>query len=215
MSQLLVEYIPFKISKSLVAESISQNGGKLIVSGVLQRANAKNQNGRIYPRPILEREVKRYLGNEVAQKRALGELDHPDSSTINLKNVSHNILEMKWNGDDLVGTVEVLSTPAGNILKSLFEAGITVGISSRGMGSVKAINEGDDTMEVQEDFSLVGFDFVSTPSTHGAYMTPIQVREGVESRAALTESYSITKEGKVNLLIHDIICELSGNCCIQ
>lgn len=210
--QLLVEWVPFSVNRNSIMESISRNGGRLIVSGVMQRANARNQNQRIYPKTILERELDRYVKNEVAERRALGELDHADSSTVNLKNVSHNILEIKWKGDDVIGTIEILPTPAGNILKSLFEANITLGISSRGVGSVKSINEGDDTMEVQNDFNLVTFDFVSTPSTHGAFMKPINMtNEG----KLLEHTVLPSKTQKIDSLIHDIICELSGVCCID
>ncbi len=210
--QLLIEWVPFSVNRNSITESISRNGGRLIVSGVMQRANARNQNQRIYPKTILERELDRYVKNEVAERRALGELDHADSSTVNLKNVSHNILEIKWKGDDVIGTIEILPTPAGNILKSLFEANITLGISSRGVGSVKSINEGDDTMEVQSDFNLVTFDFVSTPSTHGAFMKPINMT----SEGKLLEHAILpNKTQKIDSLIHDIICELSGVCCID
>ena len=106
--------------KAKLLESINQNGGSLIVSGVLQRANAKNQNGRIYPRQILERECKKYEQTEIAEKRAYGELDHPESSVVNLKNVSHVVREVWWNNDDLCGKVEILNTPSGNILKELY-----------------------------------------------------------------------------------------------
>ena len=126
MKDLIVDYIPFEVTPEQINESISQNGGKLVVHGVLQRANAKNQNGRVYPREILEREGKKYTQEFVAQKRALGELDHPDSSVVNLQNVSHNVTEMHWEGDNLVGTVEVLGTPSGNILKELFKKGINL-----------------------------------------------------------------------------------------
>jgi hypothetical protein len=128
-TNLLIDYLPFEVTPQMINESLEQNGGRLIVKGTLQRADAFNHNGRTYPRPILEREASRYLGQEVKERRALGELDHPDSSVINLNNVSHNILEMHWDGDDLVGTVEVLPTPSGNILKALFQAGIKLGIS--------------------------------------------------------------------------------------
>lgn len=144
--------------------------GKTLVKGVLQRAGAENQNGRVYPKSILEREAKKYE-QLIKERRALGELDHPDSSVINLKNVSHNIREIHWEGDDLVGTVEILPTPSGNILKELLNAGILLGISSRGMGSTKPV--GGNKVEVQEDFELVGWDFVSNPSTHGAFMRPM------------------------------------------
>lgn len=151
MKKLLVEYMPFKYNHSRIMESVTQNPGRFIVEGVLQRAEAKNQNGRVYPRQILEREVQRYKQVEIAENRALGELDHPDSNIVNLKNVSHNILDCYWNGDDLYGKVEILDTPSGNILKNLFKAGVTVGISSRGMGSVKQLDE--VTVEVQPDLN--------------------------------------------------------------
>ena len=174
--QLLVDVRPFDISRKKINESIKENDGRLVVKGVLQRAESKNQNGRVYPREVLLKEVAKYLENQVTERRALGELDHPESSVVNLNNASHNIIEMHWNGDDLMGTVEVLSTPAGNILKELFKSGIKLGISSRGLGSVEPIEEkeeGEDTVEVQPDFELIAFDFVSNPSTHGAFMRPV------------------------------------------
>ena len=177
--QLLVDVRPFNISTSKINESIKENDGKLVVKGVLQRAESKNQNGRVYPREILLKEVAKYLENQVTERRALGELDHPESSVVNLNNASHNIVEMHWDGDDLMGTVEVLSTPSGNILKELFKSGIKLGISSRGLGSVEPIQEDEqgegeeDTVEVQPDFELIAFDFVSNPSTHGAFMRPV------------------------------------------
>ena len=117
---LLTEYRPFNVDKQLVEASIKANK-PLIVTGVLQRANAKNQNERVYPKDILAREMRSYMEGPVREKRALGELDHPDSSVVNLANVSHNIREMHWEGDNLLGEVEVLSTPSGNILKELFK----------------------------------------------------------------------------------------------
>lgn len=171
MKNLLIDYISFDVTPQMIAESMEKNGGRLVVSGVLQRAEAKNQNGRVYPRPILEREVEKYLEHSVKQRRALGELDHPDSSIVNLNNVSHNVTEMHWEGNDLVGKVEVLTTPAGNILRELFRAGIKLGISSRGLGSVKQLDE--RTVQVQDDFELIAFDFVSNPSTHGAFLRPM------------------------------------------
>jgi len=172
--QLLVDFIPFEFDRKQLDESISKHN-KLIVTGVLQRADAKNQNERIYPKGILMRESKRYLQEFVKQQRALGELDHPDSSVVNLQNTSHNILEMHWRADDLVGKIEVLGTPAGNILKELFKAGIKLGISSRGLGSIERMNEGtgDEADVVQDDFEIVAWDFVSNPSTHGAFMHPM------------------------------------------
>jgi len=198
MKQLIVDYIPFEILPEQISESMKENDGKLIVKGVLQRADTKNQNGRVYPKEILIREAKKYFKNFITQKRAMGELDHPESAVVNLANVSHNITEMNWNGDDLVGTVEVLGTPAGNILKELFKSGIKLGISSRGMGSVEAINGDGDSQEVQKDFELIAFDFVSNPSTHGAFMYPMH--EGVEFRVGHN-----TKYGKVEAIINDIL----------
>ena len=172
MKQLIVDYLPFEVEPKQITESMHTNGGKLIVRGVLQRAEAKNQNGRIYPREILVREAKKYTKEFIKQRRAMGELDHPESSVVNLSNVSHNIKEMNWEGNNLLGTVEVLSTPSGNILKELFKSGIKLGISSRGMGSVETIKE-DDVQQVGNDFELIAFDFVSNPSTHGAFMYPV------------------------------------------
>jgi len=198
--QLLVDYIPFEVSPQAINESISKNNGRLIVSGVLQRANAKNQNGRVYPRETLMREAKKYSDVQIKERRALGELDHPDSSVVNLNNVSHNILDMHWDNDDLTGTVEVLGTPAGNILKELFKAGIKLGISSRGLGSVSEEGQlGEDTVEVQPDFELIAFDFVSNPSTHGAFMRPMN--EGVENKKTRT----CGKYCKVESIINDIL----------
>ena len=200
--QLLVDYIPFEISAQQINESLSKNDGRLIVKGVLQRANIKNQNGRIYPREVLMREAKKYGDVQIKERRALGELDHPDSSVVNLQNASHNILEMHWNDDDLMGTVEVLGTPSGNILKELFKAGIKLGISSRGLGSVEEIHEedGGETVQVQPDFELIAFDFVSNPSTQGAFMYPL--REGVEPKKGRT----CGKWCKVEYIINTIMC---------
>jgi hypothetical protein len=197
-TNLLIDYLPFEVTPQMINESLEQNGGRLIVKGTLQRADKFNYNGRTYPRNILEREASRYLGQEVKERRALGELDHPDSSVINLNNVSHNILEMYWSGDDLVGTVEVLPTPSGNILKALFLAGIKLGISSRGLGSVKQIDE-QGHVQVQDDFNLLCFDFVSSPSTQGAYLSPINEGKG---QANITNKYY-----SVEKIITDIITD--------
>jgi hypothetical protein len=197
--QLLVDYTVFEVSPQQINESLTQNNGKLVVKGVLQRAESKNQNGRIYPKDVLMREAKKYAGTFVKERRALGELDHPDSSVVNLNNVSHNVLDMGWSDDDLVGTVEVLSTPSGNILKELFKSGIKLGISSRGMGSVKEVmGEGEQTLEVQPDFELIAFDFVSNPSTHGAFLSPVN-----ESKGTVVTN----KFGSIERIITDIITE--------
>ena len=201
---LLTEYRPFHVDRQLAEATLKENR-PLIVKGVIQRAEAKNQNGRIYPREILEREINKYIEGPVKEKRALGELDHPESSVINLQNVSHNVTKIKMMGDDVYGEVEILPTPAGKILQALFASGITVGISSRGMGSVKEGSGG--TVEVQDDFELLCFDFVSTPSTHGAFMTPVgrALQEGVNP----IQEYKYTN---VNNIIRDIICDNTGVC---
>jgi hypothetical protein len=203
---LLTEHIPFSVDKLLVERSIKENT-PLMVTGVIQRAEAKNQNGRIYPKEILKREVNNYINGPIKERRALGELDHPESSVINLNNVSHNIKRIWWNGDDVLGEVEILSTPSGNILKELFRNGITVGISSRGMGSVKE-NYGQGTVEVQDDFELLCWDFVSTPSTHGAFMAP----KGGSLQEGIINQIPEYKYTNVNNIIRDIICENTGMC---
>ena len=210
MKELLVDTILFNPNVSKINENISS--GKVIVSGVLQRAEAKNQNGRVYPKEILMREVKKYAETCIREKRALGELDHPDSSIINLKNVSHNVLEVKWSGNDVVGIVEILPTPSGNILKELLKCGIRLGISSRGMGSVEEMREG--TVKVQDDFELIGWDFVSNPSTHGAFMYHKNMSEGILSEGIVqTQTKKINpKINRIHNNITNIICEI-GNVC--
>ena len=175
----------------------------MIVRGVLQRAEAENQNGRVYPREILHREAKKYTKEFIKERRAMGELDHPDSSVVNLQNVSHNIKEMHWEGDNLLGTVEVLSTPSGNILKELFKSGIKLGISSRGMGSVETVNEDDrQVTQVQPDFELIAFDFVSNPSTHGAFLSP--TNEGKLNESVGTRNGTCCHDCKIEDIINDI-----------
>ena len=180
-------------------------GGRTLVKGILQRASAENQNGRVYPREILMREAKKYEVL-IKERRALGELDHPDSTVINLKNVSHNVREIHWEGDDLCGTVEILPTPSGNILKELLRAGILLGISSRGMGSV--VNMGEGKVKVADDFELIGWDFVSNPSTHGAFMTPITMNESV-NRQLKEQAIVCGEYCKAQDLMREIITELA------
>lgn len=194
--QLLVDHRLFHVEPSVINESIQKNNGKLIVRGILQRAEAVNNNGRVYPKEILSEQAQKYTDTYIKERRAVGELDHPDSPVVSLQAVSHNILEMTWEGNDLIGTIEVLPTPNGNILKELFRAGITLGISSRGLGSLKEI--GENVVEVQDDFELVAFDFVSNPSTKDAFMKP--VNEGI--------SYQKNSKGvyqNVNRIITDIL----------
>jgi hypothetical protein len=197
MNNLLIET---RLFEGKVNEDDS---GRTVVKGILQRAGSENQNGRVYPRNILEREAKKYE-QLIKERRALGELDHPDSSVINLKNVSHNVREIHWDNDDLVGTVEILPTPSGNILKELLKAGILLGISSRGMGSV--VNIGEGKVKVGEDFELIGWDFVSNPSTHGAFMTPMNesMNKQLTKQSAVCNEYCKTQD-----LMREIITELN------
>lgn len=167
---LLVEYNGFK---PLITEG---RNGAFMCEGVIQRANKKNQNGRIYPMSVLQKVVREYIAGPIKENRAYGELDHPDSPIVELKNTSHIIKELWWEGEDLKGKIEILDTPFGNIVKSILKRGYTIGISSRGTGSVKQLDE--NTVEVQDDFELVCWDFVSNPSTHGAYVQAVQLNEG-------------------------------------
>ena len=201
MKQLIVDYLPFEVQADQINEAMKENNGKLVVRGVLQRADTKNQNGRVYPKEILMREAKKYSANFVKQKRAMGELDHPESSVVNLQNVSHNVTDMNFNGDDLVGTVEVLTTPSGNILRELFKNGIKLGISSRGLGSVEVVREsnGDTVSKVGDDFELIAFDFVSNPSTHGAFLHPMN--ESVNNQQGRTCGVYCRAEDIINHII--------------
>lgn len=200
--ELLIDFTTFNVTPKMITESEQANNGKVIVQGVLQRAGAKNQNGRVYPKDILAREVKKYKEVQIAERRALGELDHPESSVVNLQNVSHNVLDAYFEGDDVVGKVEILSTPSGNILKELLKAGIKLGISSRGLGSVRSVDE--NTVSVEDDFELICWDFVSNPSTHGAFMAP--VNEGVNKN--VSEWDVCDQYCRTNSIIRDILGDL-------
>ena len=194
--KLLTEWTPFEYNAETIKESRELNGGKIIMKGILQKADTLNQNGRVYPLPILEREIRNYQ-KFIKESRALGECDHPGSSVVELKNASHIIREAYMEGDICYGTVELLDTPAGKILQSLVESGVTLGISSRGVGSTKS--EGDYQV-VQDDFQLICWDFVSEPSTPGAFM----MKEGVEvSRADLNKHFN--KTDRIDRIFNDII----------
>lgn len=163
---IISEFFDFKASAQLIKEA-EERGKPLIMTGILQKADTVNRNGRIYPFEILKREVDKYM-ELVENNTAGGELDHPDSAVVSLANVSHRVIDMWWQGKDLYGKVLVAEeVPAGQKLKGLLKAGFTLGISSRGVGSVKS-QGGNDI--VQEDFELIAFDFVSSPSTPGAYL---------------------------------------------
>ena len=196
MKQVLIETQLFKTTPVSLTEGKSERGLPL-VEGILATAEVKNGNGRYYSRDLWNREIDRYM-ELVKENRATGELDHPESQVINLKNVSHNIKDMYWDGDNVMGKIEILPTPSGNILKALIESGITVGVSSRGMGSLE---ESGGVMEVQDDFELLCWDFVSTPSNPGSYMQTI--REGKEN--------NINPYTKANSIVTEILCA-NGNC---
>jgi hypothetical protein len=198
MKQVLIETIPFTVSPQQLHEGVKAPSGNPLVEGILATAEVKNGNGRYYPKDLWEREIDKYMSC-VRENRATGELDHPDSSIISLKNVSHIIRDIQWNGDKVIGKIEILPTVSGNILKALIENNVMVGVSSRGMGSLKPLGEG--TMEVQDDFELLCWDFVSTPSNPGSYMN--LVKEGLEHKQS---SYM-----KVNSILTDILCA-NGTC---
>ena len=166
--KLLNSYEVFDYTPEMIKESRDKNNGKIMMKGILQKADTLNQNGRIYPVSVLEREIRNYQ-KFIMENRALGELDHPDSSVVNLKNVSHVVKEAYLDKGVVYGTVELLDTPSGNILQSLVESGVKLGISSRGVGSTK--KQGDYHV-VQDDFQLICWDYVSEPSTPGAFMLP-------------------------------------------
>jgi len=199
MKQLLIDHTPFHVAKLTLSEAKIATGGRMRIKGKLQESEVKNGNGRVYPREVLEREAKKYEETSIATNTAMGELDHPESSIVNLNNVSHNIKRIWWEGNDLMGELELLNTPSGKIAQEIVSAGIPLGISSRGMGSVKQIGE---TVEVQDDFELLCWDLVSVPSTPNAYM---KLSEGKNIQE--TKDYS-----KVNSLITEIICTTTGAC---
>jgi len=190
MAQLLLNVTPFRPT---ITESKTKPG-VFEVEGVMQRATSENQNGRVYSKAILEREAKKYTDEFVNNGNAFGDLDHPESPVVSLKNASHIVKELYWKGDDLCGKVELLNTPSGNIVKEIIKAGHTIGISSRGTGSVNQTNEGH--LEVQPDFELVCWDFVSNPSTHGAFMNPVALQEG---------KIKLSKFHNLDSIINDIL----------
>ena len=206
--QVLIEYLTFQPLPQQLQEAKFNPSKNLIVSGKVQSMHKPNANNRVYG-DSLRTEVEKYSKGPIAEKRALGELDHPETGVINLKNVCHNITRLWWDGDDLFGEFEILATPSGNILKQLFAAGINVGVSSRAMGSVTPLGEG--LVKVEDDLELICWDFVSTPSTYGAFVQPV---------GGLNESYQpkqqqIGKYTRANQLISEIICTQTGICCLK
>ena len=194
--KLLNSYEIFDYTPTMIKESREKNNGKIVMRGILQKADTLNQNGRIYPQIILERELRNYQ-KFIIEKRSLGELDHPDSSVVNLKNVSHLITEAYLDKGTVYGSVEILDTPSGKILQSLVESGVKLGISSRGVGSTK--KQGDYHV-VQEDFQLICWDYVSEPSTPGAFMLP----EGKTINNRELQSI-FNKSDRIDRILNDIL----------
>ena len=190
--KLLIETHAIKVSPSQLTENVNRENGNLIVEGILATAEVKNGNGRYYKKELWDREMEKY-DQLVKERRSMGELDHPESTVINLKNVSHIVTGYNWDGDQLMGTIEILPTPSGNILKELIKNGITVGVSSRGMGSLE---QNGSVMEVQDDFELLCWDFVSTPSNPGSFMSVLK-----EGQQTFTYDYT-----NVNKIITEILC---------
>ena len=200
---LLHSFMDFVYQPQLIKEFKDNNNGKVVMKGILQRADTVNQNGRIYPRDILAREVRNYQ-KLIRENRSLGELDHPDTSVVELKNVSHIVKSAEMDQDGVVhGEVEILNTPAGKILQNLIESGVKLGISSRGVGSTK--RDGDYDV-VQEDFQLICWDFVSEPSTPGAYM----LSEGKKINKAILDRF-FTDSDKIDRIANDILLHLEGS----
>ena len=198
--KLLIETHTIKVSPSQLTENVNRENGNLMVEGILATAEVKNGNGRYYKKELWDREMEKY-DQLVKERRSMGELDHPESTVINLKNVSHLVTDYGWDGDQLMGKIEILPTPSGNILKELIKNGVTVGVSSRGMGSLE---QNGSVMEVQDDFELLCWDFVSTPSNPGSFMSVLQ-----EGKQTITYDYS-----KVNKVLHEILCS-KGSCPIS
>ena len=194
-TKLLTSFMPLQLDAQSIKESREQNGGKIILRGVMQRADAVNQNGRIYPRRVLEREMENYQ-KFINERRALGELDHPTASVINLQNVSHLVTEARWDGDAVIGSIELLDTPMGKIAQSLVESGVKLGISSRGVGTTS--QQGDYDL-VEDDFMLLCYDLVSEPSTSGAFM----LREGRLANFDAREHFN--RADLVDLVLTDIL----------
>ena len=193
--RLITEWVNFEYDPKIIKEQKEANQ-PLIMKGILQKAETLNQNGRVYPKSILEREIRNYQ-KFIKENRALGELDHPDSSVVELKNASHNIKEAYMEGNIVYGTVEILNTPSGKILQSLVESGVTLGISSRGVGSTRP--EGNMQI-VQDDFQLICWDFVSEPSTPGAFM----MREGKEVSPQIINNV-FNKTDRIDRIFNDIL----------
>ena len=205
--KLLIETHTVNISPTQLNENVSKENGNIVVEGILATAEVKNGNGRYYSRQLWERELDKYK-ELINERRSLGELDHPESSVVNLKNVSHVVTDFNWDGDNVMGKIEILPTPSGNILKELIKNGVTVGVSSRGMGSLEPMG---NVMEVQDDFELLCWDFVSTPSNPGSFMQTVNINN--KGTININESKINNKYpyAKANSIVTEILCA-NGNC---
>ena len=186
------------------SEKRNISNGSVYLVGICQKSGTKNGNGRVYRKETLQREVENYQ-KAIQERRALGELDHPDDSVVNLKNCSHLMTKMWWDGESVMGKIEVLDTPSGKILKELVKAGVKLGISSRGLGSV---NEKNGETIVEDDFQLICFDMVSEPSTPGAYLSPGNTTATTVNLSPKIHNYiaeSKNANEKVDLLIDSIL----------
>jgi len=211
LKKLLIETLAFRVEPQQLHESSAKNNGRLIVRNMkIQQADKPNKNKRVYGRSILEREATKLFENcrKIESRGVIGELDHFDNSIINLKNACLGILDYRWKGNDMLGDVEILNTPNGNILKEIITAGYVPGISSRGMGSVKELNEYDELVEVDDDFELVTWDAVSDPSSQNAYFK--EIREGKQLKESYNRQSSISNAER---LMQEILCEIGGTCC--
>ncbi len=185
----------FKIFEGFDIKKSPSSDGILRMSGILQVADKLNANNRIYPKPILVREDQRYQPL-IKERRALGCLDHPDNAIVELKNVSHLITKTWWNNGELLGEIEILDTPLGDILAKLVNRNIKVGVSSRGLGSTQPNSNGAEV--VCEDFSLIAIDVVSNPSTSGAFM---HLREHKEFKGMFEKNKWVALDDLLNQIL--------------
>ena len=180
-----------------------ERGGKkaLYIEGVFLQGNIKNRNGRMYPMETLRREVGRYNESNVTTGRALGELGHPDGPTVNLDRVSHKIVSLKENGSNFIGKAKILDTPMGQIAKSLIDEGVKLGVSSRGIGSLKPTKEGFNV--VGDDFMLAtAADIVADPSAPDAFVEGImEGKEWVWEGNTLREQIASETKNKIESLV--------------
>ena len=200
--KLIAEYTESNL-EVLIEQDKNTNKKKYIIEGVFAQANKKNRNGRIYPMPVMEKAVGKYVGDQVSKGRAVGELNHPEGPTVNLDKVSHKIENLEIKGDDVMGRATILETPMGKIVQGLLDGGVQLGVSTRGMGSL--MNNGQ-AMIVKDDYMLNAVDIVQDPSAPSAFVNGVM--EGVdwvwnngviEPQAIETMETEIKKAPKKNL----------------